>query len=147
MRNCGLSAMGQKEKKLENEAMTLGIKDSIKFLAGKIIQTSFILKPMHFLLTSNYEGWGMAVVEAASLGLPIIMTDVGCAGELIKNKESGIVIPVNNQSKLEEAMIRIINDENLRKELIEGALFGHKKLAKQGRNNGFIQTKLGEGNK
>ena len=49
------------------------------------------------------------------------MTDVGCAGELIKNEESGIVIPVNNQSKLEEAMIRLINDDNLRKKMVEGA--------------------------
>jgi len=36
----------------------------------------------------------MVVVEAASFGLPIIMTDVGLAGEVIKDGESGIVIPV-----------------------------------------------------
>ena len=29
----------------------------------------------------------MAIIEAASFGLPIIMTDVGCAGEIIKMKK------------------------------------------------------------
>ena len=81
-----------------------------------------------FLLTSDYEGWGMVAVEAASYGLPIIMTDVGCAGELIENEKSGLVVPVNNQVRLEEAMVRIINDDNLRKKLAEVAISVVKKL-------------------
>ena len=56
------------------------------------------------------------------------MTDVGCAGELIENEKSGLVVPVNNQAKLEEAMIRFIGDENLRKNLVEGALSTIKNL-------------------
>ncbi|MDO8592365.1 MAG: glycosyltransferase family 4 protein [bacterium] len=70
-----------------------------------------------FLLTSNYEGWSLAVIEAASFGLPIIMTDVGCAGEAIKNGESGMIIPVGNKEKLVEVLLKIIEDENLRKKL------------------------------
>jgi len=70
----------------------------------------------------------MAIVEAANHGLPIIMTDVGCAGELIENEKSGLIIPVDNQIKLEEAMVRIIKDDSLRKKLAEGALSAVKKL-------------------
>jgi len=36
-----------------------------------------------FLLTSNYEGYGMTLVEAAAAGCKIISTDVGIAGELL----------------------------------------------------------------
>lgn len=74
-----------------------------------------------FLLTSNYEGWGMAVIEAASYGLPIIMTDVGCASEVIKDGKSGLVIPVGNQKKLTEAMVKLIQNKELRKRLGEEA--------------------------
>lgn len=74
-----------------------------------------------FVLTSDSEGWGIAVIDAASHGLPIIMTDVGLAGEVIKNNESGLVISVGDQKALEEAMIRIIEDKDLRKKLGKGA--------------------------
>jgi len=81
-----------------------------------------------FLLTSNYEGWGLVVIEAATYGLPIIMTDVGCAGEVIKNGESGIVIPIGDRKALEGAMIKIIEDSELRKKLGQGAQKAVKQL-------------------
>lgn len=70
-----------------------------------------------FVLSSNYEGWGMVIMEAASFGLPIIMTDVGCANEVIKNNESGLIVPIGDKSKLSEAMIKIYNDKELKKNL------------------------------
>ncbi len=74
-----------------------------------------------FLLTSDSEGWGVAVVEAAAYGLPIIMTDVGCAGEFIQNGENGIVIPIGGEGELAAAMERFIVDEPLRVRLGEAA--------------------------
>ena len=106
----------------------LKLENNVKFLGWQNNPGEFYSQADTFLLTSYYEGWGMAVVEAVGHSLPIIMTDVGCAGELIKNGESGIVIPVNNQAKLEEAMMRLINDENLRKKLAEGAFSAIKNL-------------------
>ncbi|MEK9184817.1 MAG: GtrA family protein, partial [Patescibacteria group bacterium] len=70
-----------------------------------------------FLLTSNSEGWGLVVIEAATYGLPIIMTDVGCAGEVIVNGESGIIIPIGDKKALVRNMKRIIEDQELREKL------------------------------
>ena len=119
---------GAERKKLENEALKLGVKNNVKFLGWQNNPEEFYSQADAFLLTSDYEGWGMAVVEAASYGLPIIMTDVGCAGEFIKDGESGMVIPVNDQVKLEEVMIKLIEDDNLRKKLMDGTLSAVKKL-------------------
>lgn len=104
------------------------LKDKVKLLGWQNNPEDFYNQADAFLLTSDSEGWGMVVVEAVKFGLPIIMTDVGCAGELIENEKSGLIIPVNNQSKLEEAMERIIGDENLRKKLAENALIAVKNL-------------------
>lgn len=73
-----------------------------------------------FLLTSNSEGWGVVVTEAAAYGLPIIMTDVGCAGEFIKNGENGIVIPVGDEDALVAAMKEIMTNAELRARLGRG---------------------------
>ncbi len=74
-----------------------------------------------FLLTSNYEGYGMAVVEAMAAGCPIIMTDVGLAGEILIDKKDGLVVPVGNKEKLIEAIQTLIENVGLRSRLIENA--------------------------
>lgn len=75
-----------------------------------------------FVLTSEYEGWGMVIIEAATSGLPILMTDVGCAGEFIVHEESGLVIPVNDSNALAKAMLRILHDTDLRTKLSRGVI-------------------------
>ena len=119
---------GPEKENLIRVADEQGVKDNIKFFGRRENVDDFYANADAFLLTSNSEGWGMVVVEAATHGLPIIMTDVGLAGEIIKNGESGIVIPVGNQAKLEEAMIRIIGDEDLRRRLAEGAQSAIEKM-------------------
>ncbi|TSD03898.1 MAG: glycosyl transferase group 1 protein, partial [Parcubacteria group bacterium Greene0714_36] len=49
-----------------------------------------------FVSPSNYEGWGRAVIEAMAAGLAVVMTDTGLAGEVVKNGENGIVVPVGD---------------------------------------------------
>jgi len=112
---------GEFSQKLKAQSQKLGLENNVKFLGWQNDLEKYYNQADCFLLTSNSEGWGMAVVEAASFGLPIIMTDVGLAGEIIKNNESGIVIPVGDQKALENAMIKIIEDENLREKLGNGA--------------------------
>jgi len=119
---------GPEKSNLKSKISKLKLENNIKLLGWQNNPEEFYSQADAFLLTSDYEGWGMVAVEAANYGLPIIMTNVGCAGELIKDGESGIVIPVNDQAKLEEAMSRIIKDDSLRKKLAEGALSAIKNL-------------------
>lgn len=54
-----------------------------------------------FLLTSNFEGYGMVLVEAASVGLPIVSTDVGIASEI----KGARVVPVGDSKAVASALI------------------------------------------
>ena len=122
---------GAEKSNLKSQISKLKLENNVKLLGWQNNLEEFYVKADAFLLTSDYEGWGMAVVESANYGLPIIMTDVGCAGELIENEKSGLIIPVNDQTKLEEAMIRIINDDDMRKKLAEGVFLAIKNLPSQ----------------
>ena len=119
---------GPEKSNLKSKISKLKLENNVKLLGWQNNPEEFYSQADAFLLTSDYEGWGMVAVEAANYGLPVIMTDVGCAGELIENEKSGLIVPVNNQIKLEEAMIRIIKDDSLRKKLAEGALSATKNL-------------------
>jgi len=80
-----------------------------------------------YVLSSNYEGWGRVCIEALAADTPLIMTDVGCAGEIVRNNENGLVVPVNNQMALSKAMMKLIKDWNLRQNLV---LNGRKTVKK-----------------
>ncbi len=48
------------------------------------------------VMASRHEAWARFAVEAALAGCPVVMTDVGCAGDVIRNGESGWVVPVDD---------------------------------------------------
>lgn len=119
---------GPELEQLEHYAAALGITSFVRFLGRQTDVAEFYREADVFMLTSNKEGWGMTIVEAASFGLPIIMTDVGCAGEFIYTGENGIVIPVGNKKALVEAMKLLIDSESERKLLGGNARIAALKL-------------------
>ncbi len=64
-----------------------------------------------FLSTSNYEGWGMTTVEALAAGCPVIMTNVGCAGEVVHSGKNGLVVPVGDEKALVTAVLKVLSGE------------------------------------
>jgi len=70
-----------------------------------------------FLLSSNYEGWGRVVIEAMAAGLPVLMTDVGLAGEVVKDQENGFVVPVGDAHAFLQAIETLYKDPQKRKRL------------------------------
>jgi L-malate glycosyltransferase len=69
-----------------------------------------ILKSDVFLFPSYTEGFSISLLEAMSLGLSIITTDVGSNKKLI-NKKGGIIVPIKNVDKIEEAILSLKNDK------------------------------------
>jgi glycosyltransferase involved in cell wall biosynthesis len=74
-----------------------------------------------YLLTSNYEGYGRTVVEALAAGVPVIMTDVGVAGDIVENEKNGLVVPVGEKPALVSAMRRVLTDSYLHRILSENS--------------------------
>jgi len=114
---------GPEEQALKNEVKNLGLHEHVIFHGQ---QSGYVLGVFYiecdcFLLTSDFEGWGMVIIEAVSAGLPVIMTNVGCAGEVIVDGESGLVIPVGDGDALALSMRKIIKDVGLRDRLSVGA--------------------------
>jgi GxxExxY protein len=70
-----------------------------------------------FALPSNYEGWGRVVIEAMASGLPVVMTDVGLAGEVIKDGENGLVVPVGDKEAFFGAILDLYKNPEKRKKI------------------------------
>ncbi|MHB8913404.1 MAG: glycosyltransferase [Minisyncoccota bacterium] len=108
---------GPERGALEAAARELGIADRVRFWGWHADPSAFYAHADSFLLSSDSEGWGLVVVEAAAHGLPVLMTDVGCAGEFIRDGENGLVVPVGGQQGFEAGMLRLREQVPLRASL------------------------------
>jgi glycosyltransferase involved in cell wall biosynthesis len=66
-----------------------------------------------YVLTSNYEGWGRVLIEAMVCKLPIVTTDVGCAGEVVKDSQHGFIVPIGDEEVLTKAMLEISQNQDV----------------------------------
>nr|HPI26948.1 glycosyltransferase family 4 protein [Candidatus Neomarinimicrobiota bacterium] len=67
-----------------------------------------------FVLPSYREGLSRSIIEAMSMELPIITTDVPGCRETVIEKENGLLVKPNNVNDLVEAMIFMINNPDIR---------------------------------
>jgi glycosyltransferase involved in cell wall biosynthesis len=63
-----------------------------------------------FVLPSESEAMPLSLIEAMACGLPSIGTTVGGIPDLIEHERTGLLIPVNGEAELEEAMRRLMAD-------------------------------------
>lgn len=70
-----------------------------------------------FALATRKEASGTVFVEAQAAGLPVIGTDVGGVGEMMRNGQSGILVPLDDAQALTEALRRLIDDPELRRKM------------------------------
>ena len=69
------------------------------------------------LWTSTYEGFGMALIEAMSQGLPVIATPSGCAPAVIRDRENGLLVPFRSIDALAAAAMGLLADAGARHRL------------------------------
>jgi glycosyltransferase involved in cell wall biosynthesis len=57
-----------------------------------------------FIFPSHYEGFGLSIVEAMACGLPVIVTSVGVALEIVQPEQNGLLVPVRDRQQLSTAI-------------------------------------------
>lgn len=96
---------GDLEKELRELVRTLGMEQQIEVPGRTTDLQSKYRESDAFLFASNFEGQPNALMEAMFAGLPCVSTDCPDGpADLIDNGENGILIPVGDQKKMEEAI-------------------------------------------
>ena len=95
---------------LTNQIITVGYKEDIR---------PYFTISSCFVFPSYREGFPNVILEAASMELPCIVSDINGSNEIIKNKLNGIIISKKNTHAFLDAMIVIKNNNVLRNYLIK----------------------------
>jgi len=98
---------GSERAATERLAADLGIADEVTFWGQQLDVAPFFSAADAFVLSSRSEGLPMSLLQAFSLGLPAIVTDVGGMAEVVRLAEGGIVVPVNDPGVTANAILRL----------------------------------------
>ncbi len=74
-----------------------------------------------FVFPSYREGFPNTVLEAGAMELPSIVTDINGSREIIENGKNGLIIPSKNADALADAMMQMIENNEMRERMAEEA--------------------------
>ena len=100
---------GSKRKELEDFVDQNGLQEDVVFYGVHDNPESVLNACDGFVLSSRREGHSNALLEALSLGLPVVCTDVGGNSDVVKDGENGFLVPKEDSQKLASAMVRLEN--------------------------------------
>lgn len=111
-----LVGKGEELTKIKCLAEDLKISKNIIFTGQVSDVSSYLVKSRCFVLSSNFEGLPISLLEAMNFGLPVISTNVGGVPDIIKER-NGILVEPNDVNALFNAMNKIISDKDLEQKL------------------------------
>lgn len=108
---------GPEKKRLESLAELFGISGQALFLGAR----NDVPELLHIfdvsVLSSFSEGMSVTLLEAMGAGIPIVATNVGGNPEVVKDQETGYLVPNNNDQEMAAALIKLLQDEEARRKM------------------------------
>ena len=108
-----IAGRGPLEPALHALARELGVGEAVRFLGhvtpiqGAIEQASVVVVP------SMGEGFGMVALEAMERARPVIAASIGGLGEIVRDGETGVLVPAGEAEPLGAAIVRVAGDPAL----------------------------------
>ena len=108
-----IAGRGELQTSLEERARALGVGDRVHLLGLRSDVANVLAGADVFVLPSLSEGLPMALIEAMLAGRPIIATNVGEIGTVLRGGRDGILVPPADASALAQGLARVISDPAL----------------------------------
>jgi glycosyltransferase involved in cell wall biosynthesis len=112
-----IAGRGPLEPALRALAKELGVDDAITFLGHVNPVQAAIERSAVVVVPSMGEGFGMVALEAMERGRPVIAAEIGGLGELVRDGETGVLVPAGEAEPLRDAIVRLAGDLGLAREM------------------------------
>jgi glycosyltransferase involved in cell wall biosynthesis len=118
-----IAGEGDELETLEQDVAELGLIDRVRFLGAlpRARVVELFAAADASILSSTWENFPHAVVEALAVGTPVIATSTGGVSEVVHDGENGLLVPLGDSAALGDAIRRYFGDEELGRRLRAGA--------------------------
>lgn len=108
---------GSQKEFLINEVKKLKIEEHVKFLGFKENPYKYLNQADVFVQSSIYEGLPTVLIEALTLNVPVVATNCpDGAKEILDDGKYGLLVKMNDEEVLAEAIYKMLNDKDLQRE-------------------------------
>ena len=108
---CLLVGDGPERPAMEVMAANLGLSNRVRFLGYRDDVPSLLRQCDLFVLPSLWEPFGIAMVEAMVLGVPVVACCAGGVPEIITDGETGVLVTPGSPLALAEGICRVLSDQ------------------------------------
>lgn len=115
--NLIILGQGSQKEYLVNEVKKLNMEEKVKFLGFKENPYKYLNQADVFVQSSIYEGLPTVLIEALVLNIPVVATNCpDGANEILDNGKYGLLVKMNDEKALADAIEKILNDRDLQRE-------------------------------
>jgi len=112
---------GELRDDLERLSATLGIGERLIFPGFRTDVPQFLQMFDVFVMSSHMDGLCNAVLQAMAMDVPVVGTDAGGIPEMVNDGKTGLLVPPRNPEAIAEAVLRLLNDQDLGGKLVSNA--------------------------
>jgi len=112
---------GSERKKMESLATELGLSSQITFWGLQLDVAPFFSAADAFIMSSTSEGLPVSLLQAFSVGLPAIVTDVGGMAEVVRLARAGVTVPISDPDAMAAAILRMASNNEEREQYAANA--------------------------
>jgi len=120
MGNACLAILGEGPLKQELLAYVadLDLAEAVTFLGFQKNPFKYISRARMLVLSSSMEGFPMAILEAMACSTPVVSTQCRYGPEeIISHGENGLLVPIEDEKALADAVLQLLRDESSRKKI------------------------------
>jgi glycosyltransferase involved in cell wall biosynthesis len=92
----------------------LGLGDTVRLLGYRTDVPDLMAAADLFVLSSDHEGYPIALMEALAAGLPVVATRVGGVPEAVQDGQEGLLVRPGHPAEIADAVVRLAGDPALR---------------------------------
>ncbi|HEY1271824.1 MAG TPA: glycosyltransferase, partial [Terriglobales bacterium] len=104
---------GACRKDYETQVANLGLERNVLFLGRRTDVPDILTSSDIAVLPSQAEGLPNAVLEYLAAGLPTIASNVGGNAEIIRDGETGLLVPPDNPTVLAQSLLKLLRGPEL----------------------------------